>query len=95
MKEVITNKYYANKYLIKEIKAQQLDIGKNIHERETNVIKRALICANNLITSRIKNKRMDDDDESKNKIIDELTTEYLKCMRESDKCREKESKNPN
>ena len=38
---------------------------------------------------------MDDDDESKNKIIDELTTEYLKCMRESDKCREKESKNPN
>ena len=90
MKEVKTDPRFKLKFLIKEVKAQQKDLHKNLLERESNVINRALICANKLIVNRIKNKRMnDDDDESKNKIINEITTEYLRCMRESDKCRGK------
>jgi hypothetical protein len=90
MKEVKTNKYYAFKYLIKELKAQQKDIDKDIHERENNVKNRALICANNLVDNRIKNNRMEDTKEARDKIINSITTEYLRCMKESDERREKE-----
>jgi hypothetical protein len=90
MKEVKTNKYYSQKYLTKELKAQQLDIGKDINERESNAINRAIIYANNLIKSRIKNNRMEENDiENKNKIIEETKAEYLNCIKIRDEYNEK------
>ena len=81
-----TNKYYENMYLMKEISYQQKERDLPMTERESNVKARSLMCANKLIKSKIKNKLIDSECiESKEEIINYITTKYLNEMYDNDK----------
>ena len=88
MKEFKTNKYYSNIYLRKELINQMKDYDKEMHERETNVINRTKISGTKLFENRVKKNLISDNEYEKQKIIDNLTKEYLEQMSNNDKFRE-------
>ena len=84
--DIKLNKYYERKYLMSEIGYQQRERHLTMFERETNVKARALKSATKIIESRINNNRLDPNCiETKENIINYITTKYLNEMYDNDK----------